>query len=116
VRLKELREEANITQEELGNQIGQTKSNISKYENGLLEPNIDTLRLLSQYFDVSVDYLLGISNERSHRSTKNSSFDIDSLSEDSKSDLKKYIELLKIKDIKEKNEKHKEYNHSNSSE
>ncbi len=40
------------------------KSTISRYENGLREPKKDFLEMLSQYFNVSVDYLLGRTNER----------------------------------------------------
>ena len=46
VRIKELRQKINLTQEELGAKIGQTKSNISKHERGMLEPGIETLKLL----------------------------------------------------------------------
>lgn len=58
-RLKQLRISEKITQEELGKKVGQSKSNISKYENGLLEPNNQTLIVLAEYFRVSIDYLLG---------------------------------------------------------
>jgi len=58
MRLKQLREEKGITQEALGNAIGQTKSNISKYERGTLEPSIDTLKQIAQFFDVSIDFLI----------------------------------------------------------
>lgn len=58
-RLKELRTSKGLTQEELGKKIGQSKSNISKYENNILEPNMQTLNLMANFFDVSVDYLIG---------------------------------------------------------
>jgi transcriptional regulator with XRE-family HTH domain len=58
-RLRELRIEKGLTQEELGELINLTKANISKYESGKLEPNIDTINYLSNFFDVSVDYLFG---------------------------------------------------------
>lgn len=64
MRLRELREEKKLTQEQLGKIIGQTKSNISKYERGELEPNLQTLSELSEIFDVSLDYLIGKSNIR----------------------------------------------------
>ncbi len=63
-RLKSLREEKGLTQEELGLLLKQTKSNISKYENGRLQPNMKTVNILSTYFDVSTDYLLGNTDER----------------------------------------------------
>ncbi|WP_160198824.1 helix-turn-helix domain-containing protein [Senegalia massiliensis] len=64
MRIRELRKEFNLTQEELGKKVGQTKSNISKYETGALEPGIDTLNSLARIFDVSIDYLLGNTDQR----------------------------------------------------
>ena len=63
-RLKELRKEKSITIEKLATDLGSAKSTISRYENGLREPKKDFLEMLSQYFDVSVDYLLGRTDER----------------------------------------------------
>ena len=53
-----------MTQEELGKIVGQTKSNISKYETGALEPGNDTLIKIAKYFNVSLDYLMGNSDIR----------------------------------------------------
>ncbi|WP_165442956.1 helix-turn-helix domain-containing protein [Senegalia massiliensis] len=64
MRIRELRKEFDLTQEQLGEKIGQTKSNISKYETGALEPGIDTLNTLAKFFDVSLDYLIGNSDIR----------------------------------------------------
>ncbi|WP_226894293.1 helix-turn-helix domain-containing protein [Paraclostridium bifermentans] len=63
-RLRNLRKEKQITIEQLANDLGSAKSTISRYENGLREPKKDFLELLSKYFDVSVDYLLGNTDER----------------------------------------------------
>jgi transcriptional regulator with XRE-family HTH domain len=63
-RLKELRVEKNLTQEELGEKLNLTKANISKYETGRIEPNLETLNYLSEFFDVSIDFLLGRTNIR----------------------------------------------------
>lgn len=62
IRLRELREENNLTQEAIALLLNLTKANISKYELGKLQPNIETLKVLSNYFNVSIDYLLGITN------------------------------------------------------
>lgn len=58
-RLKELREKMGLTQEELGKKINQKKANISKYENGKLQPSLETIDFLAGFFNVSTDYLLG---------------------------------------------------------
>lgn len=57
-RLRELREKRGLTQEELGKKINQKKANISKYETGKLQPSIETIDFLANYFNVTADYLL----------------------------------------------------------
>lgn len=56
--LKELREEKKLSQQKLATIINVSQQSIYKYENGLAEPDFDTLRNLANYFDVSVDYLI----------------------------------------------------------
>ena len=62
-RIKELRTQRKITQEELGNIINVQKAAVSKYELGRAVPSTDVLTKLANYFNVSVDYLLGRTNE-----------------------------------------------------
>lgn len=57
--LKKLRKKMSLSQEELGKAIGQTKSNISKYENGKLEPSLETISILTNFFNISPNDLLG---------------------------------------------------------
>ncbi len=59
-RLKALRIEHNLTQSELAKKINLSKANVSKYEADLVEPNLDTLAMISVLFDVSINYLLGV--------------------------------------------------------
>lgn len=59
-RLKLLRIEKKLSQPELAQLIGVSKSMISFWENGINEPTISNLIKLSQVFDVSTDYLLGL--------------------------------------------------------
>lgn len=58
-RLKKLRLDKKITQEELGKKVNVTKVSICGYENGNRNPDTETLRFLADYFNISVDYLLG---------------------------------------------------------
>ena len=58
-RLKELREKAEISQLELARELSLRQNDISRYETGAREPDHKTLLALADYFDVSVDYLLG---------------------------------------------------------
>ena len=58
-KLRNLRDEASISREELATKTGITYAALSKYETGEREPDFKTLRKIAQYFDVSIDYLLG---------------------------------------------------------
>jgi transcriptional regulator with XRE-family HTH domain len=60
-KIKLLREEAELTQTELGRAINMTQRKVSYLECGKYEPSIEDLRLLCEYFRVSADYLLGFS-------------------------------------------------------
>lgn len=57
--LRLLRQEKEMTQQQLGEMFGGGKSLISNYENGYCEPDFQTLVKLADFFDVSTDYLLG---------------------------------------------------------
>ena len=70
-RLIKLRKELNLTQEELAQKIGYTRTAISAWEIGRNEPsNADTIKL-AEYFSVSTDYLLGKSDIRSPEKVQN---------------------------------------------
>lgn len=61
--LKYLRLEKGIGQPELAKQIGVSKGIISFWENGLREPTMTSLIKLAKFFDVSIDYLVGLTDE-----------------------------------------------------
>lgn len=62
-RLQDLRKDANMTQKELAGLLKVTKASISSYENDKSEPP-DTIKIqIAKLFDVSVDYLLGLTNK-----------------------------------------------------
>lgn len=63
-KLRQLRTEHNLTQEELADKLNLSKANISKYESDNIEPNLQTLSVISKLFNVTTDYLLGNSNTR----------------------------------------------------
>lgn len=58
-RLKLLRTNLNLTQNQLGKDLNLSQRAISSYENGLRFPDEQILNLIADYFNVSVDYLLG---------------------------------------------------------
>ena len=63
-RLKDMRLKRGISQKILGIEIGVSQQNISKYENDIASIPIDVLIAMSEYFKVSTDYILGLSDER----------------------------------------------------
>lgn len=63
-RLKALREEKDLTRAALANKLIVSYSAVSKYETNVRFPDKETLINLADFFDVSVDYLLGRSNIR----------------------------------------------------
>ena len=58
-RLKELRDQRHISQVFLGMELGMSQNTISRYETGRREADYETLVAFADYFNVSVDYLLG---------------------------------------------------------
>ena len=57
--LKRLREIASISQKALAEAVGVSQQSINKYENHNIEPDIETLKRIADYFDTSIDYLVG---------------------------------------------------------
>lgn len=68
-RLRELREEKKWTQDDLALRLNVKRAAISKYENERIPLTGETLKLLSEIFDVSSDYILGISETRNVEGT-----------------------------------------------
>jgi len=60
IRLKELREEKGLTQVQLAKELGFSQNTISQYESGVTEPNIQTIKKICKFFNVTAGYLLGI--------------------------------------------------------
>ena len=62
--LRKLREEKGVTQKQLADIISVSQQSINKYENHNIEPDIDTLIKMADYFETSVDYIVGHSKIR----------------------------------------------------
>ncbi len=65
MRLKDLREDADIPQKVLAEYLHIKQNTYSQYENGQRQLPIDALIKLAEYFDVTTDYILGITNIKS---------------------------------------------------
>lgn len=62
--LKDIREDNDIRQKTLADYLGVSQNTYSQYENGIIAISPEMLIKLADYFDVSVDYLLGRTNNR----------------------------------------------------
>ena len=58
-RIKKLRIEKKLTQQELGNNFGLTSTGVSYWESGKAIPSMDMINKLSDFFGVTIDYLIG---------------------------------------------------------
>lgn len=91
-RLRELRQAKNLYQEQLARIIGVHKNTISAYENDIRQPSYDVLIRFAHYFNVSTDYLLGLTSDKT--------VDVSGLTEVEASLIRELI-----KTMSEKNEK-----------
>ena len=64
IRLKALRNESKVSSASLASSVGVSRPAISQFENAANAPSIDTLIALADYFNVSLDYLVGRSDVR----------------------------------------------------
>lgn len=66
-RFKHLRTHSCMTKSDLAHKLQISPASVNAYETGLSQPNLDTLIKISCFFDVSADYLLGLSDEPKRR-------------------------------------------------
>ena len=85
--LKTLRLRENMTQAQLAQKLGLTKSVISAYETGLRQPSYDVLIHISKIFKVSTDYLLGVESQQG--------IDLSGISEEEVTALKNLIKAMR---------------------
>ncbi|WP_203334325.1 helix-turn-helix domain-containing protein [Planococcus beigongshangi] len=120
-RLKNLRTRRNITQSDLAKRIGVARTTYAMYEQGQREPDYETLQRLADFYEVSVDYLLGRTEtpnatnvddqaDKSHFISKIASEfpDIDLMFKDMESlsaeDMKEVYDYIKFKKSQKKEE------------
>ena len=66
-RIKKLRLEEGFKQKDLAEKLGISASSVGMYEREERQPDAETLKTIADFFDVSVDYILGNSNKRDHK-------------------------------------------------
>ncbi|MBQ7936025.1 MAG: helix-turn-helix transcriptional regulator [Clostridia bacterium] len=62
-RIRQLREDLDLRQKDLGKQVNMSQRKISNIEVGKSEPSIGDIKALCKFFDVSSDYLLGLTDD-----------------------------------------------------
>ena len=106
-RIKEQRNIANLSQQELADKIGVSKAQINRYENRGIQPPANVLNKISDALDTSVDFLVnGLKDEKAKASLKNNELlqkfkDIDALPEKDQNILLSVISAY-IRDFKAK--------------
>ena len=75
INLKALRKEADISQQRLGEAVNISQQSINQYENQDVEPDIANLTKLADYFNTSIDYLVGRTDIR-RKIEKTEAFDL----------------------------------------
>lgn len=88
-RLKDLRKEYSMTQQDLANKIGIVRTAIANYETGRTIPDTETISLIAKIFNTTTDYLLGNSDIRNpyHNSKDEDSNDLSKSLEEMKKKL-----------------------------
>lgn len=101
-RLKILRTEKKMLQKELAELMKVSPSTIGMYERGQRDPDTNTLKFLAEYFNVSVDYLLGRSDVKNpeHNKVITKAFhsvDMDGLPDEAIKQVEEYVEFIKLR-------------------
>lgn len=64
LRIRDLREDADLSQQEIADLLNVSQTTYSRYESGVLNIPWRSLVTLAQYYKTSVDYLLGLTKEK----------------------------------------------------
>lgn len=98
-RLRQLREEAGLTQIQLAKMVNLSQQTIGHYEVNRSEPNIKTLELLAGILSTSVDYLLGLSDIRhpNHDVPDDLNVILSDLPLEARKEIEHYLEFIREK-------------------
>ncbi len=88
-RIKELREKENVSQKQLGKELGISRSSINQFEQQYDIIPIKRLNQIANYFNVSIDYLLGLTNIKNYK--------------DNKHEINREISSQRLKEFRKKN-------------
>ena len=96
--LKLLRNERQLSQQELADALGISKSSINMYERGERQPNFEVLETIADYFNVDIDYLLGRTSNTTkviNPNTLAAHFDGNEYTEDELNRIKEFAAFVK---------------------
>ena len=96
--LKLLRTEKNMSQQELADALGISKSAVNMYERGERQPTFEILESIADYFNVDIDYLLGRTNKTTkiiNPNTMAAHFDGDEYTEEELNKIKEFAAFVK---------------------
>lgn len=106
-RLKQIRIERGLQQEDVAEILNLHRATISRYENNQREPDINTLINIAKHFDISIDWLLGITDRKVSVNNLNSQVNnftdlyeiYSSLSSEKQALLRAFAKLLAEQDL-----------------
>ena len=99
-RIKDLRTDKKLSQNQLAKELNVAQNTISQWERGIRDLDGETLTKLASYFDVSIDYLLGVDNS----TMKRKGFDMQAMMEENANTDK--VRRNHIKELLEFGQKH----------
>lgn len=96
-RIKELRIKKELSQTELATFLNIARSTLSQYESNQRTPSDEIKLKLAEYFDVSVDFLLGKTNNKESTIALHSDTDYKDLPPEAKEEIYNFIDYIKNK-------------------
>lgn len=97
IRLKQLRIERGLNQIDIANMLGVERSTYGKYETGDSSPDYDKLIQLSNFYQVSIDFLLGKTDIKSPIETIAAHHDGEEWTEEELAEIERFKEFVRMK-------------------
>lgn len=104
-RLKSLRDDKGLTQADVAKVLGVSRTTYTQYETGKSEPDLATVNRLAEFFNVSVDWLLGRTTVRTPIETIAAHHDGEDWTEEELEDIERFKEFIRMKREREQNKK-----------
>lgn len=98
-RLRDLRLKKGLKQLDLADMLGVSRTTYTQYETGRSEPDLATIIKLAQFFGVSVDYLLGLTDIRNYDDVlaKLACYESEEWTEEEQKEIDRFKEFIKMK-------------------